>query len=126
MRWNSLPQLDLWSSAAMEPYLSFSIHFIDHSWDLQTFSLQSQFMPQNHSGVNIKECLEDIQWWSLSNIKLVALTTDSSSNIKLWKRLSCFGHNLDLVIKKGLMDSRIDHVAAVCRKIITAFNWSWK
>ena len=103
------------------------------SWDLQTFCLQSQFMPQDHSGLNIKECLEDIQQrWNLSDTKLVALTTDSSSNIKLacqlagWKRLSCFGHNLDLAVKKGLMDSRIDRVAAVCRKIVTIFNQSWK
>ena len=69
----------------MEPYLSFSIHFISSSWELQTqtFCLQSQLMPQNHTGVNIKECLEEVLLrWSLSDAEMVALTTDISSNIK--------------------------------------------
>ena len=38
------------------------------------------------------------------------------SNIKLacrlleWRRLSCFGHNLDLAINKGIKDHRMDRV----------------
>ena len=124
---------DLWSSAAMEPYLSFSVHFITPSWELQTCCLQSQFMPQNHTGANIKACLQEVLLrWNLPEAQMVALTTDSGSNIKLacqlahWVRVSCFGHNLDLAVKKGLEDRRVDRVVAVCRKIVTAFNQSWK
>ena len=58
---------DLRSSASMEPYLSFSIHFIDHSWNLKSFCLQSQFMPEDHTGVNISESITEIvQYWNLN------------------------------------------------------------
>ena len=49
-----------------------------------------------------------LQEWNLDEQKLVAITTDSGSNIKLactllkWNRLSCFGHNLDLTVNKGV------------------------
>ena len=52
--------------------------------------------------------------WELNATKLAALTTDSGSNIVLareflnWRRLSCFGHNLELVIQKGLADGMVE------------------
>ena len=64
--------------------------------------------------------------------KLVSITTDNASNIRLacqllkWKHLSCFGHNLDLAINKGLNDQRIDRVINLCRKVVAAFSYSWK
>ena len=64
--------------------------------------------------------------------QLVSITTDSASNIRLacqllkWKRLSCFGRNLDLAINKGLDDQCIDRVINLCRKVVAAFSHSWK
>ena len=43
-----------------------------------------------------------------------------------WKRLSCFGHNLDLAINKGLQDNRIDWALSLCRKVVASFSYSWK
>ena len=40
--------------------------------------------------------------------------------------LSCFGHNLDLAINKGLNDPRIDRVICLCRKVVSSFSYSWK
>ena len=43
----------------------------------------------------------------------MGITTDSGSNVKLaydllrWNRLSCFGHNLNLAVGKGLNDGRV-------------------
>ena len=34
----------------MKPYISFTIHFIDSQWVLQSRCLQTQFMPDDHSG----------------------------------------------------------------------------
>ena len=68
----------------------------------------------DHTGTNIAEALEEtIQQWDLEAEKLVEITTDSGSNIKLacdllnWNRLSCFGHNLNLAVGKGLNDARV-------------------
>ena len=66
--------------------------------------------------------------------KQVAITTDSVANIKLvcellgWQRLSCFGHNLDLAVNKGLDNGRmrVDTVLRKFRRIVAAFSQSWK
>ena len=70
--------------------------------------------------------------WNLDERKLVAITTDSGSNIMLactllkWNCLSCFGHNLDLAVNKGLDVPRVDRVVDLCKKIVAAFSYSWK
>ena len=63
----------------------------------------------NHTGQNIAATISVIlENWDLCKDKMVAATTDSGSNIVLaFKilhaiRISCFEHNLDLAIKKGL------------------------
>ena len=63
----------------------------------------------DHTGQNIAATISVIlENWDLCKDKMVAATTDSGSNIVLaFKilhavRISCFGHNLDLAIKKGL------------------------
>ena len=64
--------------------------------------------------------------------KLVGITTDSGSNVKLasdllgWVRLSCFGHNLNLAVGKGLNDTRIKRTLRVCLALVASFSRSWK
>ena len=36
---------DMWSSSIMEPYMSFSVHFINDEWILQSRCLQTLFVP---------------------------------------------------------------------------------
>ena len=124
---------DLWSSCTSEPYLAFTIHFIDSDWVLQARCLQVHYLPQDHTGEHLKEAFRStLQEWKLDESNLTAATTDSGSNIKLacrllgWRRLSCFGHNLDLAINKGIKDHRIDRVLRLCKSIVAAFSSSWK
>ena len=62
----------------------------------------------------------------------MAITTDSGSDIKLaccslkWNHLSCFSHNLDLAVNKGLNDPRVDWVLSLCKKVVATFSYSWK
>ena len=62
--------------------------------------------------------------------KQVAITIDNGSNIKrgcqllAWPNLSCFSHNLDLAINKGLSDAQINHAFYLCRKIVASFSYS--
>ena len=92
-------------------------------------------MPEAHTGSNLQDALtSSLDQWNLDAEKQVAITTDSSATIKLacelldWQRLSCFGHNLDLAVHKGLDDGRmrVYTVLRKCRKIISAFSQSWK
>ena len=114
---------DLWSSDAMEPYLGYTIHYLNkRTWELQSACLQVHYTPEDHTGVNLKQALaHTIEEWHLNANNMVALTTDNARNICLacellgWRHLNCFGHNLDLAVQKGLADYRIERVLHVCR-----------
>ena len=115
----------MWSSVGMKPYISFTVHFLDLNWKLQSRCLQTAFMPEDHAADNIAVALTDVlDAWQLNSSRLVAITTDSGSNIVSackrldWVRLSCCGHNLHLAIRKATNDSRCTHAIAVCRKIV--------
>ena len=125
---------DLWSSQGLLPYISLTVHFLTSEWKLKSRCLQTKFLPQDHTGDNIAECLhETLGMWDLKAENQVCVTTDSGSNIinatqKLdWSRLSCFGHNLHLGVTKALKsDSRCGRALGVCHKIVASFSGSWK
>ena len=128
---------DLLSSCTSDPYLCLTIHYIDPEWNLQSYCLQAclqaNYMPEDHTGDHLQDALStSFTEWGLDSTKLVAITTDNGSNIKLacelltWIRVSCLGHNLDLAINKGLNDPRIDRVICLCRKVVSSFSYSWK
>lgn len=124
---------DLWSSCTVQPYLGFTVQFINSSWELESCCLQVHYMPENHTGENIQHALAStLQDWGLDETRLTSITTDSGSNIILacrllgWTRLSCFGHNLDLAVRKGFDDQRVSRVLRLCRQIVAAFAYSWK
>ncbi len=124
---------DLWTSAAKHPYLSYTIHFINDAWSLQSFCLDTVPLFEDHTGQNISEAFQDILAnWGLAPDNLVATTTDNGSNfvagLRLldWTRLSCFGHNLDLAINKSLASNRIQRAISRCHSLIELFNRSWK
>ena len=48
---------DLWSSITSEPYLSYTIHFIDKNWNMCSKCLQTHYMPEAHTGINLQEVL---------------------------------------------------------------------
>ena len=81
--------------------------------------------------MNIAKVLEEtLQQWELHDKKLVGITTDSGFNVKLactllsWTRLSCFGHNLNLAVGKGLNDGRVQCGLRVCRDAVAEFSHS--
>ncbi|XDV25933.1 hypothetical protein PO909_029757 [Leuciscus waleckii] len=123
---------DMWSSRTMEPYLSLTVHFISDEWVLLSHCLQTSYFPDDHTGellaAGLKEAFDS---WG-SEQKLVAITTDSGANIKKaielnnWTRLQCFGHRLHLAIERGMKDDRIQRAVGVCKRIVSAFSYSWK
>lgn len=89
---------DLWSSVTTEPYLSYIIHYINDDWMLQSYCLQAHFMPESHTGANLRDSLlATLQEWNLNEKRQLVLTTDNAANIKLdcrllnWRQIDCFG-----------------------------------
>ena len=118
----------------MVPYMSYTIHFISSCWELKSRCLQTQFLPEDHTGENLAEAMEaTLDSWGLTNKKQVCLTTDSGSNIinaaarLKWPRLACFGHNLHLAITNSIKnDRRCSRAIGVSHKVVAAFLQSWK
>ena len=122
---------DLWTSCAKDPFLSFTLHHISPQWELHSNCLCTRYVVDDHTGENLKDSLLEIfAEWGLNQEQLVAITTDSGANVKLacrllrWKRLSCFGHNLDLSVSKGLQGPSIEESLRVCRQVISKFSHS--
>ena len=69
---------DLWSSQTMEPYLSYTVHYIGDDWKLQSRSLQTLYLPDDHTGENIAQALtETLRTWELDSVKQVCVTSDN-------------------------------------------------
>ena len=126
---------DLWSSdGTLIPYISYTIHFLNEDWQLQNRCLQTKFLPEDHTGDNIADAMEEtLTMWDLKAESQVCITTDNGANVinaakKMeWERLSCFGHNLHLGVTKSLAnDPRCSRALGVSRKIVAAFSGSWK
>ena len=49
----------MWSSINMEPYLSFTVYYIDDNWKLRSIALQTVYVPQDHTGPNLAEVLRE-------------------------------------------------------------------
>lgn len=124
---------DLWSSRNMDPYMSFSVHYIDREWKLKTHCLETIFLPEDHIAPNLADALRDImQDWDLPTDKLVAVTTDNAGNIKNAvtqlgiTHVSCFGHNLNLAVNKSWKNEpRTTRAVSVCKSIVSQFSHSW-
>ena len=103
---------DLWSSCTSEPYLCLTVHYVDSTWKLTSHYLQAHYTPEHHTGENLQDALSiTLQEWNIDSRNLLSITTDSARlacELLGWLRLSCFGHNVDLAINKGLNDQRID------------------
>ncbi|XP_016340495.1 zinc finger BED domain-containing protein 1-like [Sinocyclocheilus anshuiensis] len=124
---------DLWSSRTSEPYMSLTIHYIDEEWGLQSRCLQTAYFPDDHTAEILSAGLEDaLASWGLSEDRQVCITTDNGANIvkavslKNWTRLQCFGHRLHLAIEGSMRDQRIQRAMGVCKKVVSAFSFSWK
>ncbi|XP_071344173.1 E3 SUMO-protein ligase ZBED1-like [Trachinotus anak] len=114
---------DLWSSRTSEPYISLTIHFIDEEWNLRTRCLETADFPDDHTGEVIAEGLKEVLLsWSLTEHKMVCITTDSGANmvkatsLNHWTRLQCFGHRLHSAIGAAGKDRRVDRAVGGSRQ----------
>jgi hypothetical protein len=62
----------------MHPYISFTVHFINQSWEMKALCIQTSFLPADHTGDNIADALrEAVDSWGLKQEQLVCITTGS-------------------------------------------------
>ena len=119
---------DMWTSCSAIPYMTFTVHSIDNEWSLQSFCLGSFPAFEDHTGQNLSEAVTNVLAnWELTIEQIVAITTDNGSNIVSafrcldMLRLTCFGSNLDLAIKKSLQVDRVSCAIARCQSLVELF-----
>lgn len=122
---------DLWSSCTMEPYISLTIHFINIDMELQRFTLETKYIPDRHTGVNLALAVEELlRCWDLKLSDAAAITTDSAANmIKMadeaqMLRIPCFGHVLHNAIGKAMSSSDVERTSPKLKRIVAYFHQS--
>ena len=50
---------DLWTSVSGDPYITLSCHFIDSNWVIKTYCLQTHYLLEDHTAINISEVLAE-------------------------------------------------------------------
>ena len=112
--------------------MSLTVHFIDQDWKLVSKCLQTSFLPEDHTAVNLADALQDtMREWELSADKVSCLTTDSGANIKAavqnlgWPWLSCFRHNLNLAVSNTLEKTECEQTVPLQSVAQSTFSHSW-
>lgn len=126
---------DIWTSSTNESYLSLTVHFIDHDWQMKHCVLTTLPLDAGHNGENIASwLLNTIASFQLSPDKVVALVHDNGSNMvaaanKLsalhgWASVRCAAHTLQLVINAALKCEAITETLTAARKVVEHFKRS--
>lgn len=134
---------DLWSASTMEPYMAVTVHYINNEWNLKSKHLQCFYLPGSHTADLLAEEIMNVMVeWGLATSchiddtlgaslpHISALTSDNGANIVkacstlACLRIPCFGHCLNLAVKKGLEDDRIGRALTAVRKVVRHFAHS--
>lgn len=107
---------DTWTSAGCQPFMSFTVHLIDRGWDLQSFSLDTFSVIADHrsqysgscNGCSSKTGSCNLLNWSQQLWIMVQILYQHMRPVCI----SCFGCNLDLVVKKCPRNERVQSVWA--------------
>ena len=50
---------DMWSSTAgLMPFMSYTVHFINDDWELESISLDTHFLPEDHTAAILGEAMQ--------------------------------------------------------------------
>lgn len=104
---------DFWTSRACDSYITITFHFINDTWDLQSYTLKIYKVIGSHTGEkNASELKEVSVQWNIEK-KITCAITDNASNMALairittWQHLPCFAHTLNLIVHESLATDEI-------------------
>ena len=121
---------DGWTSIATESYITLTCHFIDNKWDMNSVCLQTRHHPESHTAENLKEILEGaFSEWKMSEKWITGVIDNARNMVNVWHLMGkphmlCFGHTLNLSVKKGLSLDGVGEVLGKCRRLVSHFNHS--
>jgi hypothetical protein len=123
---------DGWTSINTQSYDTVTGHLITDDWELKSMVLQTKKIEGQHSGENISKNLQDtINAWGMSDAgHVTSVTTDNAANeqkairILALTRFGCYGHRVNLVVKKSLDVPEVSRFIEKGRRIVKYFHQS--
>lgn len=124
---------DIWTSRTTQGYITVTCHFINESWKMQSFVLETFNLCVSHTAENIAVELKRIaDEWEIT-AKVVALVTDNAANVVAavrivgWKHIPCFARTLNLIVQAGISaDTLLAPLKKKCKDIVSFFHHSAK
>jgi BED zinc finger len=123
---------DCWTSGATENYIALTAHYIcQKSFTMASWVLTTQEFEGRHTGVNIREKLQEIMCdWGVQD-KTTIMVHDNASNMNLasslsdkWNPLGCSAHHLNLAVSHSLEKSGINSVVESASRLVSHFKHS--
>ena len=72
---------DTWTSRVVKSFATYTVHFIDSEWSLQSYVLATRVMDGRHTGVNIAQHLCTVVKEFLPLDKVCGLVHDEAANM---------------------------------------------
>ena len=123
---------DGWTSKAVRSYGTYTVHFLDANWDLQSFVLATRPIDGSHTAANIADHVQSIAVEFGIEEKIVAIVHDEAANmVAASRRLDgmesqvCAAHMLQTCLRHAFASSKpIQNLLAEARKVATHFHHS--
>ena len=119
---------DIWTTAAVDGYVTITVHFIDEWWKLRIKVLMTAEMPERHTGINIaNRLITAAKEWGITVSGLVhdnAANAIVAADVTGWPHFGCVAHTLQLCIKSGLEIPPKSRIVSVSRKLVGYFKHS--
>nr|XP_055037062.1 E3 SUMO-protein ligase ZBED1-like [Misgurnus anguillicaudatus] len=121
---------DNWTSVNNDNYLGVTVHLIDASWELHSFTLGVMNTEEHHfAEACARQFLDVANQWGIAD-KISTIGTDSAPNmvaagrILPFEHLPCVAHVVQRAILMSLWEGGFDGVLAKCRKVVGHFKHS--
>ncbi|KAL1488535.1 hypothetical protein ABEB36_014999 [Hypothenemus hampei] len=109
-------------------FIVLTCHFIDEAeYSMHSLCLGVKNLTPHHTSINISDDLKNLMfdYWNIDKSKIVSATTDNGPNIVAGVKLllnnnihvSCFAHNLNLVVTKSLGADSVRELIEIINKI---------
>jgi hypothetical protein len=122
---------DSWTSLATESYSCFTGHFISNDWQMRSVVMQTLKIEGQHTAVNIAQEILDCKSKWIDHTHEPVMVTDNAANERKaieqeleWVRFGCYGHRINLMVKKATGIPELSKLLAKGRKLVTFLHSS--
>ena len=122
---------DAWTSKAVRSFATYTVHFLNESWELQSFVLATRPMDGSHTAEHIAEHVKSIAVEFGISDKITAVVHDEAANMMKagrqldWASEACAAHRLQTCLRHAFKNAKpVTKLLAEARSLVTHFHHS--